>query len=491
MPSKKTSSNISILMDENEFLKAKQASNKQDLEDCLIELMERANKHYDAIYLKYKNNPDIEKFSFCMENFKKIKSIIEQKEPEIITQLTKKFHLEAWISTLYSDIHALNLQPETEKQLNELNEKIHAVETDFNQLLTKISSLDSNDKSSARLLNYIDDFQKTWESKKNILKGHYYYNFAETLIEKGNEELETNKRTFLEDAKHYFIQSADFYKQGNLLEFEAQTKERIKKLELTAKELLDLSENNNFTKTPSKKLVIVLTKLSPSSIWAASYPQSIAKIAKPNESRSTLGNKRKSFNNTIFKPVKKLKTDRSTSELEPLWNVECEKILNEFNQLNIAIDLAHLSNNEKSFDERRAIAHNNYAIFLIEDLNNAEKNYSDSKKIAFLKKVEELLKKSAEFYKNANLSEKKDAIEQCISNLRSSLTNLEINIKDASSIKTEKCQTKPIMSLSDEKYRKYQHTYSTRYVHKFFKDSSSVNHTQNTNRQSVRKICLV
>ncbi len=155
--------------------------------------------------------------------------------------------------------------------------------------------------------------------------------------------------------------------------------------------------------------------------------------------------------------------------------IEQEKILNTFKKLNIVVDLAEVSNNKKSFDERRAIAHNNYAIFIIEDLNNIEENYADSKKLKFLKKVEELLKNSAEFYKKANLPEEK-IIEQCIHVLKTSLVNLETKInqiiksKDSSLINAEK-DPKPTVTFSDKKYREYQGTYSARLACKFFKDA--------------------
>ncbi|TLY48319.1 MAG: hypothetical protein E6K54_02295 [Gammaproteobacteria bacterium] len=115
----------SILFALSQFESVAQTNNPQKLENYLMELMSLANKYYDEIYLKYRNNPDIEKFNSCRQIFNQIMSIIKLKE--LSTPLINKLYIEAWISALYSDVHALNLQPETEKQLNELNEKIQAI----------------------------------------------------------------------------------------------------------------------------------------------------------------------------------------------------------------------------------------------------------------------------------------------------------------------------------------------------------------------------
>ncbi|MFZ0218806.1 MAG: hypothetical protein WAL30_01180 [Candidatus Aquirickettsiella sp.] len=183
-----------------------------------------------------------------------------------------------------------------------------------------------------------------------------------------------------------------------------------------------------------------------------------------------------------------------------LWAIECEKILAKFNELNVAIDLNHLSNNKKSFNERKAIPHNNYAIFLIENLNNAAKNYSDAEKIASLKKAEQLLEKSAEFYNHANLVEEKNSIEHCIRTIRSSVKHLETTLNqitkakakadDSPSIKTRALRTNPIIN-NVENLRKYQPILSTRLAYKFFNISFPEGDTQTTNPQNTKKISTV
>lgn len=222
--------------------------------------MKLANEKYDAVYRESKHDPDIENFSLCLKNFKEIKSIIEQKgNPSKLN----KFYFEAWISMLYSDVHALNLEPETEDQLNELNEKIQAIGTDFKQLLTKKSNLDPKDESSIKLLKYIDDFKKNWESKKNMLLGHANYNFAEILVEKSSLKMAVD---YFTKSNNFYINAAnESYKaldKTKLVTFAEQTKARLEEI----KTLLLLDDRN--CRNSVKKLKIHLQKL-PDSITSS------------------------------------------------------------------------------------------------------------------------------------------------------------------------------------------------------------------------------
>ena len=70
----------SILFALSQFESVAQTNNPQKLENYLMELMSLANKYYDEIYLKYRNNPDIEKFNSCRQIFNQIMSIIKLKE---------------------------------------------------------------------------------------------------------------------------------------------------------------------------------------------------------------------------------------------------------------------------------------------------------------------------------------------------------------------------------------------------------------------------
>lgn len=452
---------LSILISEDEFFDTKKAGNEQDLESGLTELMKLANEHYDAVYLKYKNNPDIEKFNFCKENFQKIKSIIEEKKLEITSQLIKKFHFEAWISTLYSDVHALNLEPKTEKQLIELEKKILDIGTDFNklQLRTKKSSLDLNDKSTDRLSKYIHEFEQTWKTKGKKLLADIYYNFAETLVEKSKEKLETNKHISLEDAQQYFMQSADFYKQANLLEFADEAKKRMQALEI-APELQNLSNRNHFV-SPDKKLVVVLTRLSPSlknkgikaeSVWTASYKQALDKLPEVADQPilpqlvtkkidkldpiKPIRRKRKSLDNDI-QSAKKLKINPSVAayhEIKLCWKTECKQLLNEFTTMRIDDNLEGILNffHAKSFNERRAITCNNYAITIIKNLIHPRKNVSDSRKLDDLKKAKSQFIKSAEFYTLTGLIKEKGKVIECINTITSSIEKLKVLVHKVS-----------------------------------------------------------
>jgi hypothetical protein len=486
MPSKKTSSNISILMDENEFLKAKQASNTPELEDCLTVLMELANNRYNAVYRRYRNNPDIEKFSYCGKNFKSIKSIIEHKENP--TQLTNKLYLEAWISMLYSDVHALNLEPKAKDQLNELNEKIQAIETDFKQLLTKTSSLDSNDKISARLLKYIEDFEQTWKTKDKRILADSHYNFAETLVEKANGELDTTKRTFLEDAKRYFIQSADFYKQANLLKFETQTEQRIQKLEKALKTIQDSSNNNHFGLLPDKKMVVVLTKLSPSfenkgikteSLWTACYretsgklteivdqsilPLVTQKIAESDEIKPIQG-KRKLFDHDI-KPAKKVR-----------YETACTKLSNEFKQIGIEKYNFSDPSHENELIRYKASLASKFASAIIENLNFPNKKLSDTEKLGRLKEAQSGFSKSIAFYSQAGLPKEKGKIIQCSNLLASTIEKLNPSVDTKTPIKISNSSTNRKPGFDKQIVSNTHLNLPIRYTRTFFK---SLSHPEN------------
>lgn len=116
--------------------------------------MNLANKYYDKVYLKFKNNPNVNAFDNCSQNFNEIKLLLKNKKT---TPLINNLYIEAWISTLYSDVHALNLEIETEDQLNELIGKIQAIGTDFEKLSAKneTSNLNLSVKGAVDLLKYI------------------------------------------------------------------------------------------------------------------------------------------------------------------------------------------------------------------------------------------------------------------------------------------------------------------------------------------------
>lgn len=187
---------------------------------------------------------------------------------------------------------------------------------------------------------------------------------------------------------------------------------------------------------------------------------------------------------------KKTKKDSPMYPLGPLWLMARRRIIDQFKQLNIDIDLTHLLSNETSFDERKAIVYNNYAIFLIEDLNNPEKKYSDTGKISALKKAEQLLKKSIRLYKKANLSEKKQALEQCINSIQSTISGLEAKRdetttpKDSSPMNTQRYRSQSIINFPKEYFFEYQPIFSNRLAYKFFNASLPEDQDKNIKKTS-------
>lgn len=448
MPVKK-----SYLIETSKFHKAVRSNNLQVVEKNLQELMNQANDIYNKTYNDSKNDPDIDKFNACRINFSQIKSISESEANS--TPLINKIYLEAWISALYSEVHALNLQPETEKQLNELNEKIQAISIEFTQLITKRSSLDSKDESSIRLLKYIANFEETWKTKKKRLLADATFNFAETLVEQSNFQSAFNH---FERSKNLYEKAAivaDNTNKKTLLEFSKQTIMRLQ-------EIKNMRLENRSTELV-KELNICLQRLPDfPTEWTIVKEAPSQSMKKKDNLSSKI--KRKSNEEYTYPGPKKQKLGFRT--------LDFKKILDKFNDLNININLSELTNTKKSFDERRAIVHNNYAIYLIEDLNNKDEIYTHCQKLKLLKKVEQILIKSTELYKKASLVKEKDKIIECITTINSCQDNLKTQIQSSvhqkdSTIKTQEFPTKSL-ALPKDKMRQYQTIFSTRLAYKFF-----------------------
>lgn len=489
----------------NELSKLKKkfnSINQPASEKKLIKLMNLANKYYDKVYLKFKNNPNVNAFDNCSQNFNEIKLLLKNKKA---TPLINNLYIEAWISTLYSDVHALNLEIETEDQLNELIGKIQAIGTDFEKLSAKneTSNLNLSVKGAVDLLKYIQNFENTWKVNKIKLLADIHYNLGLTLEEKSN----------LEKALLYFMQSKKLYNEAakitaavnmnfkKRLSENGLSKEKLEKAaDQTEEKIQSLLSGKNPTES-QKKLHIHLQRIPdfPSKrIIVNEFPfaQSIEEnraieIKSLTEKKGLTSKiKRKSNEESTYLETKKQKID--------LWAIERKKILEVFHSLKIDIDLDKIRLKIGSISKQKAIAYNNRAIYLVEDINNIKLNYSHSEKIKFLNDAIKYLTNSLEIYKNINFTEEKNNIEHCIKAISSSLKNIiEAYInqitkpEDSLSMKTQASPTKPIRSISEEKLREYQPIFSNRLVCKFFMNSFSKDNTQNTNSETIEKIASI
>lgn len=456
--------NQSILIDnkKNFYVQQKHNQVNEGLENFLTSLMKTAKDHYETVYLKSKKKLNINAFSACKEKFQKIMSVIEHVENP--TQLTNQLYFEAWISLLYADVHALNLDPDTEVKLNALHKKILEIETDFNQLQTKKSSLELSNSYSQ--LNYINDFHQFWLINKNRLLADCYYNFAEFFIKKSN----------FKKAIFYFKKSVNFYNETAKKSINPFHQKKFLGLANLTNQRCEcaieqFNENQYSTLTPPlKKLIVHLQKI----------PNSLSRWKVINKKSLFSQSKTKSSLKEINKNSKKIKKILPHCELAFLWKTARKKILDKFIEFNLDINLINLSNQKKSINERKAIVHNNYAIYLIESLIT-NTNYTEPEKLPFLEKAEQLLKKSSKLYENVDLLEKKLNVEQCANYIRSTRDNLENTIKDFSV-----ATSKPITPF-EKKYLEYQHTYSTRYALKFFKAIPMVENKQNSTQLNQKK----
>lgn len=468
-----------FLIDEEKFEKVKKINDLNKLEAYLSRLLYLANLHYNAIYLKYKNNPNIEKFNFCIQNFSRIKSSIELKEKSL---LNTSLYLEVWISMLYSEVHALNLEPETQGQFGELTRKINTIGTDFKQLLTKKSNLNSSNKIPVWLSNYIDTFEHTWKTKEKKLLADVNFNFAETLVENSD----------LENALNYFTKSMSLYKnaaknaeneleKNQLLVSARQTNSRLEEVKkIISQNTLSKSKNVN---DQVEKLTLHFKKLSDStSKWT------IVNEATSQSIKAAVEIKRKrKLNEEPFQfKAKKQKIESPTdshTKIKIQWKTECTKLLNAFEQ--IGIEKYNL-NDPFCKDELiryKASLASKFAIETIEKLSFENKDLSDTEKLGCLKEAQNGFSKSIDFYEQIKLANKKEKIIQSSDLLATTIMKLETPINKiqakptkpqsksrlTSSIKTQECQTLPTAPLSREKLLEIQPTFSGRILSKMYR----------------------
>lgn len=473
MNNKKTTD---LLIDNDKLLAAANAIELRTLEECLKELIKLANNIYNKVFHNSRQEHP-KKFPYCMRNSQQIMDIITtQHQKGMMSPLTKAYYLEAWLALLQADMNALNLNPANEYQLRENDEKLHLIETDSKNLDRECNELKTNNADYKHidykitldgLLHCITNFLQTWSINKNRLKAAYYYNFAETLVEESNLE---NAIVYFTKSDNFYINAAKSYKSPDktkLLTFSGQTKTRLE-------EIKALLNKNNSNTDSLNKLTIRLQRI-PHTInpqWTIVDTLSQAIKDSPSNNRKR---ERPLLNEAPTSPkTKKLKEDRlstqSHHEINLLsWTTECIQLLNEFTQMGINDNLEGLVTpfHIKSFDERRAIVYNNYAISIIQDLTTRN-NASDSEKLNLLKKAKNLFLKSSTFYNQANLLEEKVKAEQCIN-------IIELSIKKLASIggKKSNCDVSNPPRLP------------ARYTRTFFRNlSCSENHVQKIDIQS-------
>lgn len=492
MPTKKKS----FLIDASEFEKAVKINNPQELEKYLMKLMELANEYYDEIYRKYEKNPDIEKFNFCKQNFNRIKFIIQLKESLINTPL----YLEAWISMLYSEVHALNLEPKTVEELNELIETIQTVGTSFKQLLTTMPCLDLSNENSARLLKYIDAFEYTWKTKKKRLLADIHFNFAETLAEQSNFQ---QALYHFEKAENLYTEAANAADNTNdnkmLLEFSNQTKKRLGVI----KSKIKTHPLEVYSNKLGKELRIQLQKLPDSpSKWTIVNTSPPAQSIEKNQAieiksfteKTGLSSKikRKSNEESIYLETKKQKIDPSIAypkKIKFRWKIECEQLLNKLDEIKIEnYKLQSSSSNQHELIRFKASLASQYAIDIIKKLILTNEKLNNTKKLDYLKQAEKASANSINFYNQAGLIREKGKAIQCQNILTSIINEFEVPIK------AKKCQIKNKVisktiqtSLSKSKIvckdlRAYQPTLSDRQISIMFKTSFIEESCQSTDK---------
>ncbi len=437
---KKNTENLSFLIPKEKFQEAKDADSVRDLEDCLTELINTANRLYNQA--RAANNS--KKFISCIKNYEHIKAVINDKKTNFQSDFIELYDLEACLAICQAQLNSINTKPTKKTQLNAIKKNIKTIKVNFDALNNRINKLESALKNTAsttifkKLLDYRNVFLDHWKKGSNERKAHSYYNLAEIFKKKSdNLKNEPSKKVqLLTSAKKLLSKSLKLYNKAQLFDFANQTKKQIDELDPSLNTAL-LSENRStlikigpviLTASGDRKLI---WKASDKTMLAPSSIKNSVKIS-PSTKDSILSThrkrKRESFDeHASFSSAKKSK---SFSELNSLWQAESEKIIKQFRQIKIDDDLDKVTKSlvqnfspKESFDERRAIAHNSYAVTIItEKLQTPELLHAE--KISLLEKAKNQLEKSAKYYCRANLSLKSNEIQQCILCIGSSLKNL-------------------------------------------------------------------
>jgi hypothetical protein len=248
---------------------------------------------------------------------------------------------------------------------------------------------------------------------------------------------------------------------------------------------------------PLEKLVIHLKKLSDNS-----PPQSSSKwkiVNKVSLSPSETENSSKDSNLIKKTPLYNLRKRKRVSEKNPEdakgesikktcysvaeegvpWKTERKQLLNRFKEIKINDKLEAILAPfpKKSLNERKAIIHNNYAVFIIESLMNPE--VSDLNKLDRLDKAKKIFMRSAEFYTQAGLIKKKGGIIACIDSITLSIEKLRTLSNNTSMTTLSATQKEPIRSSHLKVPYPY---YLTR---TFAKNLSSENKTTTDDRSQI------
>ncbi len=422
-----------ILIDEKFFLKVKQAPNKEEFHQSLRSLITRANMIYNSVF-KSDRSEHIQSFPVCKKNYIKIQAIIKNQKFSI--KLFKVYHLEAELACIQSDFNALNFNVKSEEDLNLFTKNLKIIKLNFDkfnkdlndQNFIKQIDPETNDVYK-KLLNYHKNFLNSWDDSSNRLVGDTYYIFAEYL-----------EKTSLPKAIDYFNEAANFYKKAKLLKFEDQTRQQIKKLEITLKELLGSSNNNpaeNFL-----NLAVALTRL-------------------PETPQIEASKRKKSTDTVSSVPAKKSKRNKQ---------IDYKKLLAELKQVEIENYTLPDPFSANEFIRYKASLAGKYALDKIEELSFQIKNLSDTEKLYCLKEAQNGFSHSIKFYSQAELvMESKKIIEYY-----DTLT-LVIDSLESKGLASRPSIEKPI-SHSNKKFRQEsnnEHSHQPiRYTRTFFRELS-------------------
>lgn len=361
------------------LIEAKNTTKVVNLETLLTKIINKLGKAYNNVLKNSQGNhsPAFTRYQHYAKRIGKL--IASQQKKGRTSPLIKTYYLEACLCYLQSSLNALSLEPSSEEQLNKNNATIADIKAKFEKLQEKFNTLQSNNANSKndflkraekQLADYLKKSPSSWEI--NQQQATYYWNYALTL-----------EGSNLQNNISYLKKSAQFYKTAAKDCDQPNLKRQLTDFATQTRLYIAESKKRSHKNLPSLK--VTLTRCNDK--W---------RTVKPDIGFKSFG------------------------------ITECEQLLNEFTRM--AIDQNLASSNAKSFDERRAIAYNNYAMTLLTNLKEALSNPMHSIAVTeirdTLNKTKQQFLQSAHYYAKASLLKNKGKAIQCINLLEPSIEKL-------------------------------------------------------------------
>lgn len=207
----------------------------------IFHLLEKTNKKFTQ---KLKQDQDSNKqnsYQDCAQGYQKILELIDNQGEN--SDLFKKYLLEAQFGKIQCNVNDLPQNPSNEAILKSNDKKIDMLTKSLTDLNAQVDALTLHEKALSPslsqdyddLLNKIEKYSNAWSATISQRKAVYYYNFAETLIEKATSK--NSNESEINCAINYFFLSGTLYEAAGMTEDADKTITRQNEVEEQLKQL--------------------------------------------------------------------------------------------------------------------------------------------------------------------------------------------------------------------------------------------------------------